>query len=1726
MLNHANINIYRTGEAHSGKHANGSGHRKNNTNVSRQRRICSNAKRQKKSHHTDYRMRGDWTEDDFHHSETEMVAHVGAFIKQHRRMPRIEEVTALFGSLQFDDMEPHSGGERDLNWDKMQDSYLRFISEIKTKNAASDQVINLLEDIFATFWLLGKCKSTADVVMLLMLFAKATFRPSESFTTKLRTFITEGLTEEEKPDDTDLPKQEAQSGWDASNIINAWRKGMQHPLFEKLSFVISFLVTVGFVKEKLFTIGSFKLFKAEAFTASTHCHDIVDGMLSTILFFFEKGYACFTSGSWHPLWDATSEMNKFDDDLAFLVANISNVKNGNLFMRTKMTDNKYLEILEKCRATVKQLIGSAPNSTMKAMMLQKRVTLDKLYTDYANFIASSGLREAPYCFCLYGKSSVGKSTLCPTILTALLKVNGFEHTDEFICNIQDTDKYMSTYKTHMTGVVLDDMCNTKPANATVNPTARIIEIMNNVRVYANMAEADRKGSTFVQPKIVAVTTNSTTLDAGFWSVEPVSVLRRINCRIVVSVKPQYATNGKLDSNKVALAFPGEEEEVIKDLWNLDVQYLEPSAPSNGDNSAENWRWRTFVHEGRELLNINVFELLKFLCPITQQHFINQRKIVEQYTNFGTKFDICDKCFCVNKRCTCVEEIPKKEPHSVAIMEMVTLTFAQYVISLSFRIGKGLLSELRNAVFPSAMEMRAIEQMSTKQLVLAARRCAYSPFAWWARLIPDEIVRTQEFTYFYFWMFRRRIMKDALKIWVITTIILMLFLVLLCDSYADIKFVCFYFLCPIALVNICISYAQSHLKISEELARRREAYDVYRMSAKSVSTLGKVVKVGAIATTGAIVFYGLRAVWREIARQWNTDPQATINPKTDADVRERNDTVNPWMQRVNSRPVNIGTCGTMTAKDLQSRVERANLVYLSYRDGLEAPRYGTNGIYVKSNIIMMPYHVWFEDSDLRNRPRQSLYFDIVRAEENANGGWKARDIVVHYSNVVRIPDQDLVLAYVASGGIRADIVPCFPIEPLTAPIGALCSYRHKDGSIVRFNADFTPCPADYFNPYGTIVRIPGGIARYNVDTFRGMCMTPLFAEHFPTCIIGFHLAGSTGKPTGSVGSVTRGQLETALVTLRTTPGYVEAHSSGEVPTHVLGKSIQFSPHIDIKSPVCYMDYYNADVYGSCGGGTSPTTKVIPSMISPILTREFGFEQKWAGPQYRPGGKKYKPWYDTLVHLVEPRHKLDPELLDLARKDYVNGFLPYFSMESLVEQLGPLTMVQNVNGKQGVKFIDGLNLSTSMGFPMTGPKSDYIVDMYPEPDGNGQMIRHFRPELELEKEMAKCEETYLKFSRCHHIFKACLKDEATKITKEKVRVFEAAPILLQLLIRKYYLPVIRFMSMVPVVSECAVGINCYGTEWSELHDHVTYFGGDRILAGDYAKWDLRLPAQLVMIAFDVMIRIARLSGKYSEDDLTIMRGIATDVSYPVIAYNGTLIELHGSNPSGQNLTAHLNSVCNSILLRMGFFHLTGIKACFQQYVHAFTYGDDLISGVHESVPQFTHITYAKFLEEMDIEFTMPDKTSKPVAYLNIVDTDFLKRKSHFHNDFMRYVGKLDLDSINKSLMNQRKTNKDMQKQAMRSTIQSATHELVLHGEDVYNQYCECLRVATSELGMVLPELDVPYVERVANWHMKYAPDGVGYEFLPNRIQDAILKIKATGEVPVVGSMPDYVPFDLEL
>lgn len=1701
------------GEAHAGR-------------VKRPKSHIDEKRAKKKPRKTQYRHTADWDEDCVHSSENDLVPYVVKFVKKHKRNPTMDDIGKIFADMQIESIyESHASLEKELvDWQFVQETFHRVILDIKGKKMIPDSAIGFLESLFFTIWLLPSTRNNTDVIMLLLLFVKGAMAPGESLTRLISEFLHATLSGDSfSASGVGSNQYEAHSSWEGVALLNSWRSRLHNPIFTKISFIISFLVTAGFVKEKCYSIGAFKVFQAEAFKEHVKCSDVVDGVLSTIVFFFEKGYQCFAERSLSPLWGSSSELNDFDDQMAFLVSHISDVRNGNLELRTGKTDNYYEDILERARDKVKMLIMEAPNATIKSIMLQKQIVLTKLYSDFNDYVASSGMREAPFCFCLLGKSSVGKSSLCPTLMAALLQVNGFECSDDFIVNVQENDKFMSRYKSKATGVVLDDMCNTRAEKAQVNPTARIIEIMNNVTTYANMAEADRKGKTFIMPKIVAITTNNSNLDAAFWSVEPVSVLRRVNCRIVVRVKPMYASYGKLDSGKVLLHYPKDKQaDLIKDLWLLDLEYLEPIACLNNESGAENWRWTTFVDEsGRVLKDVDVFTAIQFLGKRTQKHFHEQRKLVETYTNFGTKIQMCKDCCKETRSCTCsvsVNARDKMEAHSGVIWPVVKWQCSQYVSSMVTRWNVFLWSDLLGSIFPTDNEWYLLKKWSDAQLYMRAQRLSFSPFIWWTQLIPDDLVNKKWFRKFYFWISRKNRLYYLRNMWVASQCLGLTVVAQSSESNATAIKNCIAAFIPMGLLNFSISSALSHRRIVRELQNRRAATDLYTQLSSYSSTIAHVLRVGVYASFGAAAFATVRAIWREYQNRSASTPHSALNPSDDCEVDQRNAAINPWQQQPMPRPINIGTPASYVAKDMAMVVAK-NLVYLSYREPGLDHRWCTGAIYISSNVIMMPRHVWFLDGNLSISPRKELVFDIVRAEKNENGGWCAKNVTMYYESGARVGDSDLMIFSLYVGGVRPSIIKFLPDERPNTMYDAHCVYRDKDGAIKETKGEFISGDASYVNKFGTTVKIDGGRVIYNIPTYQGMCITTLVARHNPPFILGFHLAGLTGTAYGSAVSVTKDDIKKAYALLKLTPGFADAHSSGEMPIRILGREIGFSPIISLRSPISYIYEYNADVYGSCSGGVKAGSKIKNSMIADVLTQKFGIEQKWGPPDFIQEGRRWKPWYDSMIHMVNPRHKVNPVLLELARKDYVNGFLPLFKLTSLTKYLRPLTLDETVNGIPGVRFIDAMNMRTSMGFPLSGVKSDYLVERDPPANADGNIIRKFDPTLGLEREMAECEARYLNGERCHPIFKACLKDEPTKKTKKKVRVFEAAPIVLQLLIRKYFLPIIRFVSMAPVTSECAVGINCFGTEWAELHEHVTSFGVDRIVAGDYSKWDLRLPAHLVLVAFDVLIRLAHLSQNYTESDMEIMRGIATDVAYPVIAFNGTLMELHGSNPSGQNLTAHLNSICNSLLLRMGFFSLTGKTSRFREFVHAFTYGDDLISGVDPGIEVFNHVTYAQFLREMDIEFTMPDKESDPVPYMHISDVDFLKRKSVFHTELLRYVGKLDLDSINKSLMCQRQGPKNLEATAMKSTIQSALHEVVLHGEEVYIKYAAMLQVATSDAGIFVPDLAIPYHHRIAAWFMKYSPD-VDLSFIRSDIKDRILELKATGEVPVVGSLPDNV------
>jgi hypothetical protein len=319
-----------------------------------------------------------------------------------------------------------------------------------------------------------------------------------------------------------------------------------------------------------------------------------------------------------------------------------------------------------------------------------------------------------------------------------------------------------------------------------------------------------------------------------------------------------------------------------------------------------------------------------------------------------------------------------------------------------------------------------------------------------------------------------------------------------------------------------------------------------------------------------------------------------------------------------------------------------------------------------------------------------------------------------------------------------------------------------------------------------------------------------------------------------------------------------------------------------------------------------------------------------------------------------------------------------------------------------------------------------------------------------------------------------------------VFQSAPISLQLGIRKYFLPIVRVLQLFPLLSECAVGVNCQGPEWDELMTHAFQFGDDTIIAGDYANYDITLSAQTTLACFDCLINFAVASGNYTEDDIQIMRGIATDVSSSLIAFDGVLLMMNAINPSGQNITVIVNGTGGSLNARACAKREYPELKDFRKMCALITYGDDNIGSVHKSYPKFNHISMAEFAKSVGMVYTMPDKTSAPVSYLDKDTIDFLKRKSVWNEKLGLKMAALDEKSIFKSLHANLRSTALSKTELSIQTIDGALREWFFHGEEVYEKRRAQMTEVCGKAGIIAPQTFVSYAAQERVWLEKYRPE----------------------------------------
>lgn len=1434
--------------------------------------------------------------------------------------------------------------------------------------------------------------------------------------------------------------------------------------FQRIQKVISVMLALGMFGERedfTMTLKGITFFHIGAINKTMHAGDMVELVLETLVYFLERGYKCFEAGSIQPLFYESDEVLAFERDYAKLVSNLNFIKIGD-FKNSPWIDELDFELmLSNLTQFCQRLHASVPKNE-RPMVLRRLEILQKARADFQMTRTQGGLREAPFAFLIHGSSGVGKSSISSTLTSFALLTQaaqkgntGYVIDPKTICTMNDMDKYHSDYHCHTVAVNLDDLANANEKTTTANPAVNVIDLINNVRKTAVKADVHEKGVVPLQPRVVAATTNIWKTWAHYYSKEPLSILRRFQMHICATVKPEFRQEGStmLDSAKMRAATTN--GVVVPDAWNFDVYEFKGVDGDQRDKGKAQPTNETFVMMEKDGImvpaqQISMPELLELFRSKILSHGKNQESVV------ASTEKIYAQTLC---------------PHN---------TFASYCTSCNPHLHRCGQLHSESVIDDFSFKVRELNQL---------------------RYIPDWLARSTSETFF-----------STLK--KCTTLRFLL------ENIKDIKHACYFlavssvlvvattflgnfrlasFLSCATIFFLMLVSLQRKCELQRALSLSENYYlDLYKRMANRDKTKGAKI----FCTVSGLVV--ILAIWKKMRGEKKTKESCALpgkyitgGGKCSEFVSEKQFDYVSHGNRISFHQEETGNFMTPEVqplpKNLSDSISVADIadsmskqLMIATVENREGVCQTSDAVFVQSCVLLVPYHM----------VNGAVKISVKGRPEDVLTGRNFTSEITEFDIVRLHSDSDLALVYLPSSGPMKNLMKFFPEEVCQKLITMNLYHRNNDCELeVRLARA---------SHYGSVEADRGeflhGLYYQMGDaSFKGLCAAPLVHKmDKKSFIVGFHLAGAQReRGINAAEMVTKDMLQHAIETLAKDRCAVLPLESGELRTKLYG--IDFTPTeaISAKSPLSRLsNSEQITVFGKNRNfAIRPKSRVIPSVLSTIVEEVFEVPQQHGPPaNCRKDETKvpvYQPYQEYCQGSGKASQTFPTEVLHRATEDYkrqIDRILETEEGKSHLAEVRVLDNVEATSGLDGVKFIDPLKKNTSMGFPVNKPKSDYLCPTDPHEGITEPMIVDDET-LKIANEWLDC---YKEGKNVYPVFKACTKDEPTKLTKQKVRVFQAAPIALQLIVRKYCLTICRFLSMAPLKTECAVGVNPQGPGWHDLNQYILAYGVDRIVAGDFKKFDQHMAAQMILKAFSIFEYIGIKAG-YSDEDLRVMRGIVTELAYPVVNLNGELVQFFGSNPSGQNLTVYINSIVNSLYHRCVFFTIyPEMEESFDDAVRMTTYGDDVKMSVSERYPKYNHTEIQAVFAKQGIEYTMAEKEAASVPYINHSEADFLKRQTRldpkysFEGSDGMWIGNLCDESIFKSLHSNLKSSTESPTSVAISCLEGAAREWFFAGEEIFaekhSKLCEVARKADLE-GVMPDSFYHKFSEREQEWMEKY-------------------------------------------
>ena len=500
--------------------------------------------------------------------------------------------------------------------------------------------------------------------------------------------------------------------------------------------------------------------------------------------------------------------------------------------------------------------------------------------------------------------------------------------------------------------------------------------------------------------------------------------------------------------------------------------------------------------------------------------------------------------------------------------------------------------------------------------------------------------------------------------------------------------------------------------------------------------------------------------------------------------------------------------------------------------------------------------------------------------------------------------------------------------------------------------------------------------YEAQTEPGACGGPLVVMDTSVVrkIVGIHVAATPAKSFAAAMLVTQEMIESGFV---------------KFPPMVLNPGLLPAGIIESVTDDMMVPQGNFSILGKLAKKIhSPIkSKIVPSLIHGKI-----FKPVTAPSVLHPRDPRLIDPVSPFRQGVEKYGRVAPIIDQTIVAAIRNHFLDWFSDWDMEMDRKVASERVAINGVKGLEHCLPLPMDTSPGYPYNQRErirmQNEVGKVWLFEGGPGNwMINDSELRMAVDARIALGK----RGMRPKSLWLDCLKDERRsleKISQGKTRVFTIPPVDFTIVFRMYTISFTTNFIANNKKFFSAVGIDPESSDWTQLMKYLES-NSDLGFAGDYSGWD----GNISPIMIEECANLVNAWYADSDENQLLRKVLFDEIAHTPQAFLTTAYMTHIGNPSGNPLTAIMNTIVNAMYLRYCWMKLAPAEfrslASFEENVRDKILGDDNIISVRPQVREFYNPdTLAEELAKLNLTYTSATKDGK-AEWLPIEKLTFLKR-----------------------------------------------------------------------------------------------------------------------------------------